>query len=68
MGTEKSKNQGEERRKDSNKGWSWDRRTGIDRRKDDDPNYSGHERRSGRDRRSGLDRRTGTGDKKPDLE
>jgi len=34
-----------------------DRRLGVDRRKFDDPNYKGRERRSGRDRRSGLERR-----------
>jgi hypothetical protein len=34
-----------------------DRRLGVDRRKFDDPNYKGLERRSGRDRRSGMERR-----------
>jgi len=33
------------------------RRSGIDRRKFNDPNYKGPECRSGRDRRSGKDRR-----------
>ena len=34
-----------------------DRRVGVDRRKFDDPNYKGPERRSGKDRRSGVERR-----------
>jgi len=33
------------------------RRSGEDRRKFDDPNYTGTERRNGKDRRSGLERR-----------
>jgi hypothetical protein len=33
------------------------RRSGENRRKVDDPNYKGLERRSGNDRRSGIDRR-----------
>ena len=34
-----------------------ERRLGVDRRKSDDPNYKGRERRSGKDRRSGVERR-----------
>jgi len=34
-----------------------DRRLGVDRRKFDDPNYKGRERRTGRNRRSGVERR-----------
>jgi hypothetical protein len=37
-----------------------DRRSGIERRKFDDPKYKGPERRSGRDRRSGKERRKST--------
>ena len=33
------------------------RRSGENRRKIDDPNYKGVERRSGKDRRSGINRR-----------
>ena len=34
-----------------------DRRSGVDRRKSNDPDYKGPERRSGRDRRSGEESR-----------
>jgi hypothetical protein len=37
--------------------WGEDRRSGVDRRKFDDPNYRGLERRSGPDGRSGKERR-----------
>ena len=66
MGSDESKHKEEERRKSRDSLGSWDRRTGIERRKSDDSNFKGPERRSGLDRRSGFDRRTGEGDKKID--